>query len=219
MIPLSRARSLQALLRLPVWLWLGAFFLVPFVITLKISLSEPATAMPPYLPVLDWRGGAGDWSDFLQALNVENYVTLATDALYRDAALASVAYALAATIILAGIATPLAYAIARSPAGRQPLLVALVVVPFWTSFLIRVYAWIAILKPEGLLNLGLMRLGLIGQPLEILNTPVAVLIGLVYAYLPFMVLPLYAVLSRLDPALREAAADLGASPARVFRTV
>ena len=92
-------------------------------------------------------------------------------------------------------------------------------VPFWTSFLIRVYAWIAILKPEGLLNLGLMRLGLIGQPIEILNTPVAVLIGLVYAYLPFMVLPLYAVLGRIDPALRAAAADLGASPTRVFWTV
>ncbi|WP_375463715.1 ABC transporter permease [uncultured Methylobacterium sp.] len=212
-------RRLQALVRLPPWLWLGAFFLVPFAITLKISLSEPATAMPPYLPVLDWQGGLEGWSSFLDALSFDNYATLAGDALYRDAALSSVAYALAGTAILVLIATPLAYAVARSPARWQPLLVALIVVPFWTSFLIRVYAWIALLKPEGLINLGLTRLGLIERPLEILSTPAAVLIGLVYAYLPFMVLPLYAVLSRLDPTLREAASDLGASPTRVFWSV
>ncbi|WP_375457265.1 ABC transporter permease, partial [uncultured Methylobacterium sp.] len=140
----ASSRSLRGLLRLPVWLWLGAFFLVPFAITLKISLSEPATAMPPYRPVLDWQGGPEGWSGFLEALNFENYATLAADALYRDAALSSVAYALAATAILAVLATPLAYAVARSPQKRQPLLVALIVVPFWTSFLIRVYAWIAI---------------------------------------------------------------------------
>ena len=105
------------------------------------------------------------------------------------------------------------------PARLQPLLVALVIVPFWTSFLIRIYAWIAILKPEGLLNAGLLRIGLIASPLDILNTPAAVMIGLTYAYLPFMVLPLYAVLSRLDPTLTEAAADLGASPTRAFWTV
>ncbi|WP_336486865.1 ABC transporter permease [Methylobacterium nigriterrae] len=212
-------RLLRALVRLPPLLWLGAFFLVPFAITLKISLSEPATAMPPYLPVLDWQGGIEGWSSFLEALQFTNFETLAGDALYRDAALASVGLALVATLILVAIGTPVAYALARAPARWQPLLVALVVVPFWTSFLIRVYAWIAILKPEGLLNAGLMRLGLIGEPLQILNTQAAVLIGLTYAYLPFMVLPLYAVMSRLDPSLPEAAADLGASPTRVFWSV
>ncbi|KAB1070570.1 ABC transporter permease [Methylobacterium planeticum] len=213
------ARPLRALVRLPPLLWLGAFFLVPFAITLKISLSEPATAMPPYLPVLDWAGGVEGWSSFLEALHFTNFETLAGDALYRDAALASLALALTATAILIAIGTPVAYAMARASARWQPILVALVVVPFWTSFLIRVYAWIAILKPEGLLNAGLLRLGLIGAPLEILNTQVAVLIGLTYAYLPFMVLPLYAVMSRLDPVLREAASDLGASPTRVFWSV
>lgn len=207
------------LVRLPPLLWLTAFFLVPFLITLKISLSDAATAMPPYLPVLDWRAGLEGWSGFLEALDFENYAVLWFDTFYRDAALSSLAYAGAASLVLVLVGTPLAYALARAPARWQALLVALVVVPFWTSFLIRVYAWIAILKPEGLLNAALLRLGLIAAPLEILNTPVAVMIGLVYAYLPFMVLPLYAVMSRLDGTLREAAADLGAGPARVFFTV
>ncbi|WP_331301470.1 ABC transporter permease [Methylobacterium oryzae] len=206
-------------MRLPAFLWLAAFFLLPFAITLKISLSEPATAIPPYLPLLDWRGGLDGWSTFLEALNFDNYRTLYADPLYRDAALGSLTYAGVASLILVALGTPLAYALARAPARWQPLLVALVIVPFWTSFLIRVYAWIAILKPEGLLNLALRRLGLIDAPLTILNTEAAVIVGLVYAYLPFMVLPLYAVMNRLDPALREAAADLGAAPSRVFWTV
>jgi putrescine transport system permease protein len=207
------------LVRLPPLVWLTAFFLVPFGITLKISLSDAATAMPPYLPVLDWQGGLEGWSVFLEALDFENYAVLWFDTFYRDAALSALAYAGAASLVLVLLGTPLAYALARAPSRWQPLLVALVVVPFWTSFLVRVYAWIAILKPEGLLNAGLLRLGLIARPLEILNTPAAVLIGLVYAYLPFMVLPLYAVMSRLDGTLREAAADLGAGPARVFWSV
>ena len=212
-------RRFETLIRLPPFLWLGLFFLVPFAITLKISLSEPATAMPPYLPVLDWQGGIEGWSSFLEALQFQNYETLAGDALYRDAALGSLGFAALATALLVALGTPLAYALARSPGRWQPLLVALVVVPFWTSFLIRVYAWIVILKPEGLLNAALLRAGLIARPLEILNTDAAVLIGLVYTYLPFMVLPLYAVMNRLDPALREAAADLGAGPTRVFWSV
>ncbi|MDP4004725.1 ABC transporter permease [Methylobacterium sp. NEAU K] len=212
-------RLFDRLVRLPPFLWLTTFFLLPFAITLKISLSEPATAIPPYLPVLDWQGGLEGWSTFLEALNFDNYATLAADTLYRDAALGSLAYAVAASLILVALGTPFAYALARAPSRWQPRLVALVVVPFWTSFLIRVYAWIAILKPEGLLNLVLLRLGLISEPLTILNTDAAVVIGLVYAYLPFMVLPLYAVMNRLDPALREAAADLGASPMRVFWSV
>ena len=200
-------------------LWLALFFLLPFAVTLKISFSSPATAQPPYLPVLDWQGGLEGWREFLEALDFENYQMLAADALYRDAALSSLGYAALATAILILVGTPTAYAMARASARWQPILVALIIVPFWTSFLIRVYAWIAILKPEGLLNAALMKLGLIAAPLPILDGPFGVLIGLSYAYLPFMVLPLYAVMNRLDPTLCEAAADLGASPSRVFWTV
>jgi len=216
----GRSPSLfDRLIRLPPFVWLVAFFLLPFAITLKISLSEPATAIPPYLPVLDWRGGLDGWSSFLEALNLDNYATLYADPFYRDAALGSLCYAALASLILVAAGTPLAYALARASARWQPILIALVVVPFWTSFLIRIYAWIAILKPEGLFNLVLLRLGLIARPLTILNTDAAVIIGLVYAYLPFMVLPLYAVMNRLDPTLRDAAADLGATPTRVFWSV
>ena len=201
------------------FLWLGAFVLLPVVITLKISLSAPATAQPPYLPVIDWSAGLEGWGSFLEALDFTNFETLAQDALYRDAALSSLTLAAIATAILALIGTPIAHAMARAPARMQPILLALVIVPFWTSFLIRIYAWIAILKPEGLLSAALMKLGLIARPLEILNTQGAVLIGLTYAYLPFMVLPLYAVLAKLDPCLTEAAADLGAGPVRAFWSV
>jgi putrescine transport system permease protein len=200
-------------------LWLAAFVLVPALIVLKISLSAAATAQPPYLPVLDWSAGLVGWGSFLEALDFTNFETLLGDALYRDAALQSLWLAGLATLILALLGTPLAHAMARSPARLQPLLVALVIVPFWTSFLIRIYAWIAILKPGGLLSAALLRLGLIDRPLEILGTQAAILVGLTYAYLPFMVLPLYAVMVRLDPNLREAAADLGASPIRVFWSV
>ena len=200
-------------------LWLALFFLVPFAVTLKISFSSPATAQPPYLPVLEWDGGLEGWREFFEALDFQNYQMIAADALYRDAALSSLSYAALATAILVLIGTPTAYAMARASARWQPILLALVIVPFWTSFLIRVYAWIAILKPEGLLNAALLKLGLIEAPLPILDSPFGVLIGLTYAYLPFMVLPLYAVMSRLDPALTEAAADLGASRMRAFFTI
>ncbi len=209
--------------RFAVWaiplVWLVLFFLVPFVVTLKISFSSPATAQPPYLPVIDWRAGLQGWREFFDALDVTNYRMLAADRLYWEVGAASLTYAATATAILAVLGTALAHAMAQASARLQPLLLALVVVPFWTSFLIRVYAWIAILKTEGLLNAVLLRLGLIGEPLAILDTPLAVLIGLTYAYLPFMVLPLYAVLGRIDPSLREAAADLGASRTRIFFTV
>ncbi len=212
-------RIVARFLRLPPFVWLGLFFLLPFLVTLKISLSEPATAIPPYLPLLDWQGGLDGWSSFFEALDFDNYLTLARDDLYQAAILGSLAYAGAATVVLVTIGMPIAYALARAPRRWQPVMVALVVVPFWTSFLIRIYAWIAILKQEGLLNLILFKLGIITHPLVILNTDAAVMIGLVYAYLPFMVLPLYAVMNRLDPTMREAAADLGAGPVRVFWSV
>jgi putrescine transport system permease protein len=154
---------------------------------------------------------------FVAALDGEAYARLARDRVYLDAFLSSVGYALAATGLLLMIGYPMALAMARAPRGLRPLLVAAVAVPFWTSLLIRTYAWIAILRPVGWLNLALARMGL--PPADLLYTDAAVYIGLVYAYLPFMVLPLYAALERQDESLLEAAADLGAGPWRAFWTV
>jgi putrescine transport system permease protein len=199
--------------------WLAVFFLVPFGIVLKISLSESAVAQPPYRPRFEWAAGPAAWIDGLASLSLENYRTLLSDELYWQAGLSSLGMALAATTLLVLLGYPVALAMARASARWRAILVGLVILPFWTSFLIRVYAWIAILKPDGFLNQILIWSGLVGHPLTILNTNAAVLIGLVYAYLPFMVLPLYATLERLDRTLLEAAADLGASPLRAFWTV
>ncbi len=215
----TASRWLRALVPAVPLAWLVALFLVPFAIVLKISLSDPATAQPPYRPVLDWAGGLGGLRAFLADLDLETYATLAGDPLYLDAALSSLRIAATATAVLLAVGYPIAYAMARAPAGWRPVLVALVILPFWTSFLIRIYAWSAILRPEGFLNAALQGLGLIGQPLQVFNTEAAVLVGLVYAYLPFMVLPLYATLERLDRTLVEAALDLGATPLRAFWTV
>jgi len=203
---------------LPV-LWLTVFFLLPFLIVLKISLSDPATAQPPYRPLLDLTGGWDAWRASLSALDLENFLTLLGDDLYIGAAVSSVRIAVISTALLLIIGYPIAYAMAAAPSRWRPLLLALVILPFWTSFLIRVYAWIGILRKEGLLNQLLLSAGLLEQPLAILNTETAVFIGMVYAYLPFMVLPLYASLERLDHTLIEAAQDLGCSPWRAFWTV
>jgi len=208
-------RFLAALVPALPLLWLTVFFLVPFLIVLKISLSDAATAQPPYTPVFAW----SDWRGFIEALDLENFELLLGDPLYWDAALSSVRIAGISTLLLLLVGFPVAYAMSRAAESWRPLLVGLVILPFWTSFLIRIYAWIGILKPEGLLNRLLIGLGLIAEPLSILNTTTAVYIGIVYAYLPFMVLPLYASLERLDPALTEAAQDLGARPAKAFWTV
>jgi putrescine transport system permease protein len=197
------------------FLWLGVFFLVPFLIVLKISLSDPAVAQPPYRPVFEW----SDITSFIAALDLENFGLLTEDDLYLRAALSSVRIAGLSTLLLLLVGFPIAYAMARAPERHRSLLVALVILPFWTSFLIRIYAWIAILKPEGLLNQALMGIGLISTPLEILNTETAVYIGIVYAYLPFMVLPLYATLEKMDDTLLEAALDLGSTPWRSFWTI
>src|SRR6516165_4052574 len=191
------------------YLWLIGFFLIPFLIVLKISLSETAIALPPYTPVLDLAAGFQGLSDFITGLSLANYVTLAGDALYIFSYLKSLKVAAVSTAILLACGVPLAYAMARAPRRAQPLLVMLVVLPFWTSFLIRVYAWINILQRDGLLNQALSALGLIDQPVTWLATDTAVYIGLVYSYLPFMILPLYASLEKLDSTLLEAAADLG----------
>lgn len=198
------------------YLWLAVFFLAPFLIVFKISLSETAIAMPPYRPVFD---GLRDIGARLGELSFANYRWLLQDPLYGRAYLSSLAIAATATAVALAIGYPMAYVMARAPKRLQPVLVMLVVLPFWTSFLIRVYAWIGILKPEGLLNRALLALGLVERPLAILNTDIAVHIGIVYSYLPFMVLPLYAALQRLDRTLLEAAADLGAPPGAAFRRV
>ena len=197
--------------------WLAVFFLAPLALVLKLSLSEVALAIPPYTPQLDVGGGLAGLQRFLAGLDLDAYGRLAGDRVYLDAFLSSLGYAVAATSLLLLIGYPMALAMARAPRALRPLLVAAVAVPFWTSLLIRTYAWIAILRPEGWLNLVLAGMGL--PPADLLYTDAAVYIGLVYAYLPFMVLPLYAALDRQDDSLLEAAADLGAGPWRAFWTV
>ncbi len=202
--------------RITTWIpfvWLLVFFLAPFAIVAKISLSEPTIAIPPYLPVFN---SIADIWNKIADLSFDNYIWLTGDPLYFRAFLSSLWIAFFSTLITLLVGYPIAYGMARAPVSIRSLLVMLVILPFWTSFLIRVYAWIGILKPEGLLNQLLMSIGLIHQPLTILNTNIAVYIGIVYSYLPFMVLPLYASLERLDRTLLEAAADLGSTPFKAF---
>ena len=203
----------------PPFVWLALFFLAPFAMVLRISLSEPATAQPPYRPHLPWSLDPEAWRPVLDALGLENYRTLIGDDLYIDAALSSLGLAASSTLVLLLVGYPIALAMARASAGWRPILVAIVIVPFWTSLLIRVYAWMAILSPEGFLNRFLLAIGAVDEPLQILNTYAAVMVGVVYSYLPFMILPLYASLERQDPTLIEAASDLGASPLKAFWTV
>ncbi|QCK85099.1 ABC transporter permease subunit [Phreatobacter aquaticus] len=198
------------------YLWLVLFFLVPFGIVAKMSLSQVATAVPPYVPNFGWGDGWSGWLDKARELSSDNYAVVLGDSLYIDAFLTSLRIAATGTLILLIIGYPMAHAMARASAGIRPLLVMAVILPFWTSFLIRIYAWIGILKPEGLLNEVLLAVGLISERLQIANTEAAVLVGVVYSYLPFMVLPLYAALERLDRTLLEAAGDLGCPPWRAF---
>lgn len=191
--------------------WLLLFFAIPFLFVVKISLSEAAYSVPPVSDFLVWREG---WPE-LQA-TWGNFALILDDPLYLQALLGSLRIALTSTILTLLIGYPMAYAIARAEPGMRTPLLLLVILPFWTSFLIRVYAWIGILKPEGLLNQFLMSFGLIGEPLTILNTDTAVYIGIVYSYLPFMVLPIYATLEKMDYSLIEAAQDLGCTALGAF---
>jgi putrescine transport system permease protein len=199
--------------------WLIAFFLLPFLIVLKISFSQTAIAQPPYLPVLDLAAGWEGLKQFIAALSLDSYGTMFSDSLYAWSYWKSIQVATISTAILLLIAYPVAYALARAPRRWQAVLVLLVVLPFWTSFLIRVYAWINILQHDGLLNQALLALRIVDQPVSWLASDYAVYIGIVYSYFPFMVLPLYAALEKLDRTLLEAAADLGAPPWRSFLTV
>ncbi|MCT8989917.1 ABC transporter permease subunit [Chelativorans sp. SCAU2101] len=198
------------------YLWLFVFFLVPFFIVFRISLSQPAIAMPPYTPIFELDAGLSSFVQALKELSLDNYLFLLDDPLYVNAYLSSLLIAAVSTVFTLLVGYPVAYGMARAPTAIRPVLLMMVILPFWTSFLIRVYAWIGILKPEGLLNQFLLFLGVIDQPLVILNTTAAIIIGIVYSYLPFMVLPLYATLEKMDYALVEAAEDLGCTPLAAF---
>ena len=196
-------------------LWLLVFFLVPFIVLGRISLAEAIIARPPYTPL--WERGPDGTLEIIASL--ENYRLVMGDTLYRNAYLSSIRIAVISTIFALLIGYPIAYFIARSPEPRRSILLLMVILPFWTSFLLRVYAWMGFLRRDGVINNMLMSLGIIDQPLVMMQTDFAVYIGIVYTYLPFMILPLYANLVKLDDALLEAAGDLGASPTVTFFTI
>ncbi|CAM4004520.1 putrescine ABC transporter permease PotH [Rahnella bruchi] len=191
--------------------WFLLLFLLPFLIVFKISFAEMARAIPPYTDLVTWSDGMLDI-----ALNIANYIGLTQDPLYIDAYLQSLEVAAISTVLCLLIGYPLAWAVAHSRTSTRNILLLLVILPSWTSFLIRVYAWIGILKDNGVLNNVLLWLHVIDQPLVILHTNLAVYIGIVYSYLPFMVLPIYTALTRMDYSLVEAAQDLGARPMKTF---
>jgi len=198
------------------YLWMVLFFLVPFGFVLKISLSQTAIAQPPYLPVFDPTQGFAAIKATLAELSLDNFRLLVSDNLYVFSYLRSLIVAVVSTSILLVIGYPIAYGMARLPRRWQGIAMMLVIVPFWTSFLIRIYAWINILQHDGLFNKILLALHLVSAPVVWLSTDSAMYLGIVYSYLPFMILPLYATLARMDPALLEAASDLGAAPRRAF---
>ena len=198
------------------YVWMALFFLVPFGFVLKISLSQTAIAQPPYTPVFDLAAGGAALKQAFAALSLDNFRLLVSDNLYVLSYLRSLVVAVVATAILLLIGYPIAYGMARLPRRWQGIAMMLVIVPFWTSFLIRIYAWINILQHDGLLNRILLAVHLVSQPVVWLSTDTAMYLGIVYSYLPFMILPLYATLTKMEPALEEAASDLGASPRHVF---
>ena len=187
------------------YLWLLLFFVVPFVIVLKISFSDIDLAIPPYKPLLEWIGK----NSLAIKLNFNNYAFLFTDPLYIHAFLNSIKVAFISTLLCLLVGYPMAYGIARSTSTTRNVLLLLVILPFWTSLLLRVYAWIGLLKANGVINNVLMWLGIIHEPLTMLYTPFAMYVGIVYSYLPFLILPLYANLEKMDWQLLEAAEDLG----------
>jgi putrescine transport system permease protein len=196
-------------------LWLLIFFLIPFAVVCKIALAEVVIASPPYTSLIEWTSDGR----IILTLNLGNFQFLLDDPLYLNAYLSSIRIAFVSTIFTLLIAYPMAYYIARAPEGRRNVLLMLVILPFWTSFLLRVYAWIGFLKGNGVINNILMSMGIIQDPLVMLQTDFAVYVGIVYTYLPFMILPLYTNLVKLDGALLEASADLGARPVTTFLTI
>ena len=196
------------------YLWLVLLFLLPFLIVLKISFADIARAIPPYTDLVTWADG-----QLTMVMNLGNYITLTDDPLYIDAYLHSLQVAAISTVICLLIGYPLAWAVAHSSPSTRNILLLLVILPSWTSFLVRVYAWMGILNDNGVLNRFLMWTGVIDHPVAILYTNLAVYIGIVYCYLPFMVLPIYTALTRIDYSLVEASLDLGARPLKTFFSV
>ena len=196
--------------------WLLLLFLVPFVIVVKISLSDIDLAIPPYTPTFSWEDGWAGLGEFFRRLDLENFLFLTQDSLYWKAYLSSLRIAFLSTLFTLLIGFPVALGMANASERWRPLLMLLVILPFWTSFLIRIYSWMGILNQEGVLNHVLLWFGVIDAPLKLLNTNLAVYIGIVYTYLPFMVLPIYANLEKLNPSLLEAAEDLGCGRVRSF---
>lgn len=190
------------------YLWLLLFFLTPFAIILKISFADPVIAQPPFTPLIDGSGNID--------ASLDNYTFVLTDKLFIVTYLKSVVMAAIATLICLLIGFPMAYGIARAEPRARNILLLLVILPFWISFLLRVYAWMGLMNNYGVINNVLMWLGVIDQPIQMMYTDFAIYVGLVYSYLPFMILPLYATLERLDSDLIEAAQDLGAPPSRAF---
>lgn len=206
--------SARTLAIVPPFLWLALFLLVPFILVLKISFADLKFGIPPYTALTEIKD-----QTLSLVLNLRGYALLFTDSLYIATYLNSVKMAAVTTLCCALIGYPMAYYIARSHPSIRNVLLLGVILPFWTSLLLRVYAWVGILRNDGLLNKLLQWLGIISAPLEIYRTDLAVYIGLVYAYLPFFILPLYANLVKLDTRLLEAAYDLGARPWRAFLSV
>ena len=207
-------RGRSAVIAIP-YFWLLLFFLVPFIIVLKIAFSETQIASPPYQPLLQW---AGDKMVTIR-LNLGNFMFLVQDNLYWQAYLHSMWVAFVSTLLCLLVGYPIAYSIARASPGSRNILLMMVILPFWTSFLLRVYAWIGLLKNNGLINNFLMWLGVINEPIVMLQTDFAIYVGIVYSYLPFMILPLYSNLEKMDLTLLEAAADLGSRPWKSFLTI
>jgi putrescine transport system permease protein len=211
----SRSWGQRLVILIP-YLWLAAFFLLPFLLVFKISLSQYATAQPPYLPQLDLTEGLKGLREFFAGLSFSGYARLVGDSLYVTSYGRSLGIALASTALLLLIGFPIAYGMARAPRRWQGVLFMLIVLPFWTSFLIRIYAWMTILQRDGLLNQALLALGIVDAPPVWISTDTAIFIGIVYTYLPFMVLPIYATIERMDETLLEAAADLGCPRWKAF---
>ena len=198
------------------YVWMVLFFLVPFGFVLKISLSQTAIAQPPYTPVFNFSEGFSAIKAAFGELSFDNFRLLVSDNIYILSYLRSLVVAVTSTAILLLIGYPIAYGMARLPQRWQSVAMMLVIVPFWTSFLIRIYAWINILQHDGLLNQILLALHVVSTPVVWLSTDSAMYLGIVYSYLPFMILPLYATLAKMDASLLEAASDLGAAPGKAF---
>lgn len=194
------------------YIWLAVFFLLPFLIVFRVSFSDEVLALPPYTDILQW----GEGLTLKIILKFQSYRNLIDDAIYVQSYLTSIMFAALTTLITLVVGYPMAMGIVRLNPRMQIGVLLLIMMPFWTSFLIRIYAWLNLLTPFGLINTGLLKIGLISEPLPLLFNHTAVLIGMVYCYLPFMIFPCYVVLEKIDDALREAASDLGGRPLTIF---